>query len=434
MLRSYQRDLVRDVLRRVNDRASILMVAPTGAGKTRMAVEVVRACLPRGPVLWVVPRVEVHAQTVATLRGASLPVVELTAGQTLQWPARGVLCAMAQTLVRRLAAAHTPRLSCIVIDEAHYSPDVAAAVRSRWPGVAMVGLTATPTREDAQLAEVYNGGIVSGPSYRSLSAMRYLVPWRVLTPTQADLSPLRPGWREQDAAPQFRGLVGDVAATWARHARGRRTLTFAAGREHGQELVRAYQRAGASVAYADSSTPDAERAALLAQLRTGRLRVLVNVALWIEGLDVPEVDCVTLATATDSLAKYLQACGRASRPAPGKTTALLIDHGGNVSRHGLPDDDRDWLLPSTRVAGSSTIAHHSAPDSLRRPPRTRPGELQEVPASAAQTAPSIRPCPAQWMPLRDLWLRLETERLQRHSTTALVDSLMAHHARRLRLS
>lgn len=435
MLRSYQRTLVDRVTASALRGESVIMTAPTGAGKTTMACEVARSAVRRGWVLWIVPRVEIHRQTVATIARAGLPVQELTAGQTAAWPDAGVLAAMALTLVKRLDRTVRPP-ALILVDEAHYAPELAAEVQRTWPRAACVGLTATPTREDARLHLVYRNGICAGPQYAALARARFLVPWRVLTAPEADLTGLAAGWSENDTASRFRGLTGSIVDTWRRHARTRRTLTFAASRDHGQALTRAYAAAGARVAYADSETPADTREALLAQLAAGELQVLVNVALWVEGVDVPAIDCITLAVATESARRYLQACGRASRPATGKSDALLIDHGGNVGRHGRPDADREWLLPSAREKRAAAPAARvpPAPTRSRSAPRTRPGDLVELPTvtppPAVGTWPAERrPCPTEFSHLPHLWNALESERLRRKHPTSVVDFLMRQHAR-----
>jgi superfamily II DNA or RNA helicase len=78
--------------------------------------------------------------------------------------------------------------------------------------------------------------------------------------------------------------------------------------------------------------------------RTGAIRVLCNCALFTEGLDVPGINAVILARPTKSLGLWLQMCGRALRPAPGKDHAIIIDLGQNWTRFGLPADDREWSL------------------------------------------------------------------------------------------
>ncbi len=71
---------------------------------------------------------------------------------------------------------------------------------------------------------------------------------------------------------------------------------------------------------------------------------MCNVELFGEGFDLPALECVICLRPTQSLAFWLQMCGRALRVFPGKEYAVILDHAGNVERHGLPDDERIWTL------------------------------------------------------------------------------------------
>jgi superfamily II DNA or RNA helicase len=88
----------------------------------------------------------------------------------------------------------------------------------------------------------------------------------------------------------------------------------------------------------------AYRAGLIDDLGNGRLDVLTSCDIISEGVDVPVVSAAILLRPTQSLALCLQQMGRALRPYPGKTHTTILDHAGNVYRHGLPDEPREWTL------------------------------------------------------------------------------------------
>jgi superfamily II DNA or RNA helicase len=98
--------------------------------------------------------------------------------------------------------------------------------------------------------------------------------------------------------------------------------------------------------HVDADTPAAERKAALAALSEGSIRVIFNVALFGEGVDIPSIDGVVLLRPTASLAVHLQQIGRGLRPADGKDTAVVLDFAANCSQHGLPDEHRTWSLDS----------------------------------------------------------------------------------------
>jgi len=94
----------------------------------------------------------------------------------------------------------------------------------------------------------------------------------------------------------------------------------------------------------NAETPIEERASIMRRFRNHEIKILINVDILGEGADVPEVECVILARPTMSLPVYLQQVGRCLRICEGKQYGIIIDHVGNWSRHGLPDDERVWSL------------------------------------------------------------------------------------------
>jgi superfamily II DNA or RNA helicase len=139
-------------------------------------------------------------------------------------------------------------------------------------------------------------------------------------------------------------VVGDAVATYQKHAGGGRALVFVWSLAASRALAEAFCAAGIAAAHVDGETETTERKRAMAQFRAGDLRVICNVDLFGEGLDVPAVDAVFLLRPTDSLGLYLQQCGRGLRMSTGKTSVRLFDHVGNWTRHGLPDEDREWSL------------------------------------------------------------------------------------------
>lgn len=99
----------------------------------------------------------------------------------------------------------------------------------------------------------------------------------------------------------------------------------------------------------------------MARLRAGTTRVVSNVELFGEGIDVPLVEAIILLRPTQSLGLYLQQVGRGLRAAEGKQDCIILDHAGCCLRHGLPDDDRDWSLEGARRRSKAGEGEESAP-------------------------------------------------------------------------
>ena len=100
-------------------------------------------------------------------------------------------------------------------------------------------------------------------------------------------------------------------------------------------------------------TPQSERESHMQAFREGKLTIMVNVNLFTEGIDLPNVDVCIMLRPTNSLSLYLQFAMRALNPREGKK-AILIDHVGNHLRHGLPNDDREWTLDGTKKKKQSS--------------------------------------------------------------------------------
>lgn len=365
-LRPYQIAMIertRNALRQ-GMRRGVLQL-PTGGGKTAIAGEIVRRLSNAGMrVAYTVPRVEILDQTHEKLQELEIPHFTLKAGVRTHRIAADdlVVLAMAPTMARRLDAWPpwwSPQV--VVVDECHYAPDQVAAMQAMWPKATFLGLSATPTRMgDDTLADLYDV-IIAGPDVPQLIQAGYLVPAVVFAAPSPDLSGIRRTKGDYDTAELSKrfstdALMGLVPEAWARHAAGKRTIVFAASRTHGKQLADKFRRRGVRVAYVDGASAGGDREEALANLRHGYLTVIVNVGLFVEGLDLVQIECIVLATATYSLSRYLQMVGRGLRISPetGKRRLVVIDHGGNCLRHGMPDDPREWTLERTDAPEKET--------------------------------------------------------------------------------
>jgi superfamily II DNA or RNA helicase len=351
ILRPYQAEAVarsRDVLRA--GRRCILIVAPTGAGKTVIAAHVIASAVARGRrVLFVAHRRELIDQAFGKLRDAGLREVGvIMAGDRRRNPPAPVQVASIDTLRRRAK----PAADLVIIDEAHRALARSyAELREAYPLATHLGLTATPYRADGRgLGDAYQALIVVA-SPATLIADGYLVEPRVYTVPAAELPDLsRVRLKGGDyhpeqlsAAVDRSGLVGSIVEHWQRHAGGQRTVAFAASVAHSQHIARSFVAAGIPAEHLDGETPTDERAAILRRLETGETRVVANYGVLCEGWDQPSVKIAVLARPTKSPGLYLQQAGRILRPWQA-VGAVILDHAGVVLEHGLPHDDREFSL------------------------------------------------------------------------------------------
>ena len=249
-----------------------------------------------------------------------------------------------------------PLADVVFVDECHRATAKSyRGIAEHYPDAVHLGLTATPFRANGEgLTDAYDDLLVVA-SPRQLIDEGHLVEPRVFTvPTEAlpDLSAVRVKRGDYDQralaeAVDSKTLVGNLVEHWFRHAEGVRTVAFAVSVAHSVHITEQFRMAGVAAEHLDGNTPTPERDAILARLQSGETRVVSNCGVLCEGWDQPAVKCAILARPTRSTGLYLQQAGRILRPWNG-TRAIILDHGGCVLEHGLPQDDRPFTLEGSK--------------------------------------------------------------------------------------
>jgi DNA repair protein RadD len=330
----------------------VIVVSPTGSGKTVMATALIRTVARGGRVLFLDHRRELTAQCSRKLHAAGIDHGIIQAGFPSR-PGERVQVASVQSLHARAirgSAMDMPEADLVIVDEAHH---VRARTYQRiieaYPDAIIIGLTATPCRADGRgLGNVFET-MVEAPQIAELIELGHLVPTTVYAPSRPDLTGVavrRGDYVETELAARVdtQKLVGDIVEHWHRLAERRRTVVFATGVKHSVHIRDEFRRAGVAAAHIDGTTPLEERDLILKQLAEHSIDVVVNCAVLTEGWDCPEVSCLVLARPTKSLGLFRQMVGRVLRTAPGKVDALIIDHAGAVFAHGKIEEPVIWPL------------------------------------------------------------------------------------------
>jgi len=328
-----------------------VLVSPTGSGKTRTAVEVIRMAVDKGSrVLVLAPRRELIYQVSEVLEAARIWHGVVMAGEPMNRYSP-VQVASFDTLWARRNRMPLPDADLVIVDEAHLS--IAATRRKlieAYPNARVIGLTATPARGDGRgLGEIYDD-LVQSWGIRELTEAGYLVPARYFVPSKPDLEGLklnRDGdYQERDLGKRMdrAQLVGDIVHNWFRIAPGRSTVVFCVTRAHSRHVCQEFLARGVKAEHLDGETPLDERKAILARVASGETTVLCNVYVATYGLNVPRLEVAVMARPTRNPTLYLQTIGRVLRTAEGKTEAIVIDHAGCVDQHGRVEDDFPWSL------------------------------------------------------------------------------------------
>jgi superfamily II DNA or RNA helicase len=346
MLFDYQHKAVSDTRAAFLNHRRVILTMPTGSGKTYTAATMVKAAAEKGrSLMWVAHRNELLDQARSSLANVGAPPEICTSIQ--KWNRSG---------------GRIKRPDFIVIDEAHLSiAETYKKLIQAYPKAYVLGLTATPYRLDAQgLGEIYDT-IVEGPATQHLIDIGRLAPPMYRVPSQLNFAELRKAGRDFD--PRQMAAMWDKAKVFAGVVRNftqmcpeAKAIAFSSSVEQSQKLVNEFAAAGYIAAHVDAETPPKERARLLDLFRKGQIQILCNVALFTEGYDLPDIQCVILNRATLSRALYMQMVGRGGRSAPGKTGFWVLDFGGNVLRHGRWESPVEFNLDGTPPAPSEGVA------------------------------------------------------------------------------
>ncbi len=327
----------------------VLIQASTGFGKTVLAAHMIARAVERGRRCWfLVHRVELLRQSAQQFSEAADLYVGLIAAGFPTSPQAPVQVCSVQTLVRRLGALQPPDL--LVLDECHHTPSKSwQAIAQTLTAAHHIGLSATPQRLDGRGLSPFFDALVCGPSTADLIAQGWLSKYRLFAPSRPDIASVHRvagdyNRQELSAALADSTVVGDCVSHYQQHCPSARALVFAWSIGASQQIAQQFRDVGVVAEHIDGETPTAQREDAMRRFRSGELRVVVNVDLFGEGLDVPALDAVFLLRPTQSLGLYLQQVGRGLRPAPGKSHVSIFDHANNWERHGLPDDPRVWSL------------------------------------------------------------------------------------------
>ena len=352
-LRRYQKAAIDEVRLAFQMVRRVLLVSPTGSGKTVMFSYLCKAVVSKGKrVTILVHREELLEQVCKTLDAFGVEYGVIAAGH----PPRAcpVQVASVFTLVNRLDSYPEPDL--VITDEAHHacSGSTWSRVFAHWHGCYLLGVTATPARLDGKPLSGHFDYMVLGPTPSGLMDSGDLSQYLLFAPPIA-IGKLRKRMgdyvqedlrREMDK-PQ---LVGDAVEHYSRVAPGKRALAFCVSLTHAANTERAFTDAGYRAARIDGEMKRDHRRKLVEDFTAGRIQVLTSCELVSEGFDLPAIEVVILMRPTASLTLHLQQLGRGLRVFPGKDRAIILDHAGNCGNHGLPDDDREWVLEEDEAA------------------------------------------------------------------------------------
>lgn len=363
-LRDYQQLAKEDIFDKWNLFDNILYQMPTGTGKTRLFTSIIRDINIGGlrhninfRILIIAHRSELIEQSSRSLDKYRIKhgvlagtmkdkrdltqAIQVASIQTITHPAN-------QCLIEDL------KFDFIIIDEAHHA--VASSYQKLWefcPDAKKLGVTATPWRmNNSGFAQIFDAYIPS-MSIKEFIQKGWLATYQYYSiPISSELLKSIDSIREFDIEGDYKNsALAEVCDTlkiraqlydsYAKNALGKKGIIYSISREHSEHICSQYQSHGVSIENIDSKTPAKVREAVINAFKNGEIDIIVNVDIFSEGFDCPDIEFIQLARPTKSLVKYIQQVGRGLRK-NGDKRCIILDNVGMYSRFGLPDEVRDW--------------------------------------------------------------------------------------------
>ena len=333
-LYDYQQDLYdRSKQALANGKRRVLVVSPCGSGKSYLFGYMCEQAINRGrTVLVLVHRKELAEQHRELFRSMDIPT-------------ENIRIALFQTEINRLGKYKTPDL--IIADEAHNIPNTLRKVLDFY-NTFTIGLTATPCRLTGEPMGTVYDEMITGISVKELIGKNRLAPYIYYSVNVADISQLHTRCgdyvtSESETLLMQSAIYGDVIKSYKKFADGKKTIIYCASIKHSQAVAEAFRKAGYAAVHFDSNTPKAERQQIMRDFRDGKIKIICNVLLIVEGISVNDCECCILLRPTLSTTIFIQSAMRCMRYTPGKV-AVIIDCVANYTKLGFPDDNREWTL------------------------------------------------------------------------------------------
>lgn len=361
-LRKHQLDAKNAILRAWDTFDSVMLQMPTGTGKTYLFTSIIKDLIAfyksqkrEINILVVAHRLELLDQIAASLKnyGISCGFIQGTREQHL-WQRVQVGSILSLISERNEMSVRRCKFDFIIVDEAHHTlADSYKRLFDMFPEAKKLGVTATPWRMNHEsFLSVYQT-LITTPQ------VKWFIQKHLLS--DFDYVSVKPDSNIQKLVNSI-----DVAATgdfvndalsatfdnqrirsklydsFHKYASDRKGIVYAINKQHARNIAELYSSKGYVSVNIDCDTPKDERERLINEFKAGNIQVLVNVELFTEGFDCPDVSFIQLARPTRSLALYLQQVGRGLRITEGKEKTIFIDNVGLYNYFGLPDANRKW--------------------------------------------------------------------------------------------
>lgn len=341
---------------------SVMLQMPTGTGKTYLFTSLINDIIntyklahKNIKILIVVHRTELLDQISATLNkfGIAHGFIQGAREQYL-WKRVQVGSIMSLLTDKNYYNVCRQKFDYIIVDEAHHSlADTYIRLFGLFPNAKKLGVTATPWRLNhesflslyqylivsPQISWFINNNLLSDFDYVSIkqdSEVQRLVDKSEVVST-GDFSNV-----DLDNTFNNQRIRSKLYESYLQFANGRKGIVYAINKCHAAKIAELYSSHGVKAMAIDCDTPRDVRQEMITAFKNGEISVLVNVDIFTEGFDCPDVNFIQLARPTKSLSLYLQQVGRGLRIVEGKEKTIILDNVGLYNYFGLPNANRKW--------------------------------------------------------------------------------------------
>lgn len=361
-LREHQIEAKRKIYDAWNEYNAVMLQMPTGTGKTYLFTSIVNDILTTYKkqhkdlhILIVVHRTELLDQISATLSkfGIAHGFVQGAREQHL-WKRVQVASIMSLLTEKNYNNMLRLKFDYIIVDEAHHSlADTYIKLFELFPNAKKLGVTATPWRLNHESFLRLYQTLITSPQISWFISKHLLADFDYVSiKPDSDIQKLvdrsevsqTGDFSNADLDNTFntQRIRSKLYESYKRFADGRKGIIYAINKLHAVKIAELYSSHGINAVAIDCDTPKEERQNLIELFKDGRIKVLVNVEIFTEGFDCPDISFIQLARPTKSLALYLQQVGRGLRIVDGKEKTIIIDNVGLYNYFGLPDANRKW--------------------------------------------------------------------------------------------
>lgn len=381
-LRPYQAEMKLKVYSLWDKMDNVMLQMPTGTGKTIVFTSVVKDirkwCVEHSPeskILIVAHRKELIDQASRKLGAIPHGIIQSGKRQRLDLP---IQVASIQTFISRRNYDTMLRLrfDFIIIDEAHHS--MAPGYQKLWdmfPNSKKLGVTATPWRMSHSGFTSLFGDIVLSKSIEWFVNNEYLSNYDYISIKKnsdiqhavnaIDKYGADGDYSDAELSSKFDcdKIRAKLYQSYETFVKGKKGIIYAIDRQHASNICELYAVHGVRICMIDGTTPVEERNRLIDEFRAGTIQVIVNVNIFSEGFDCPDIEFIQLARPTKSLSLYLQQVGRALRISPNKDHSVVLDNVGLYNRFGTPMANRHWR---SHFIGSDVEESYNDGSGLKR--------------------------------------------------------------------